>query len=226
MVLNSIRNNTNQNIPKLPPLTLVTGYPGTGKSTVIHAIRNTCKLECIPIFITTFNNINALHVGGSTYASTINLWKKTIQDEFHSMDHPRIAKFKIATGIDNLESSTRLIIIDEVSNLAPFHLAQFSVACQQATRSTLEFGGIPVIMFGDFRQLGPVKAGSNLVHHAVRMSVHNHMEDLDKIRHIVKFTPRTPQVTRGLKKLVGADKETAAKYIPSHPLFRGSNKIS
>jgi hypothetical protein len=57
-----------------------------------------------------------------------------------------------------------LILIDEFSNQAPWHLAKFLVECQCATGNfDLPFGGIPVIMGGDLQQMGPVKAGKSLV---------------------------------------------------------------
>jgi uracil phosphoribosyltransferase len=56
-----------------------------------------------------------------------------------------------------------LILIDEFSNQAPWHLAKFSTECQRATGNfDLPFGGIPVIMGGDLQQMGPVKAGKSL----------------------------------------------------------------
>jgi hypothetical protein len=56
-----------------------------------------------------------------------------------------------------------LILIDEFSNQAPWHLAKFSAECQRAAGNfDLPFGGIPVIMGGDLQQMGPVKAGKSL----------------------------------------------------------------
>ena len=53
-----------------------------------------------------------------------------------------------------------LIIINEVSNQSPFHLAKLSFACQEATDNFEEaFGGLHVILARDFIQLDPVKAG-------------------------------------------------------------------
>jgi hypothetical protein len=60
----------------------------------------------------------------------------------------------------SLVEDADLILIDEFSNQAPWHLAKFSVECQRATGNYDQpFGGIPVIMGGDLGQMGPVKAG-------------------------------------------------------------------
>jgi hypothetical protein len=63
-----------------------------------------------------------------------------------------------------------LIVIDEFSNQAPWHLAKFSKACQVLTEKYgTPFGGIPVIFAGDLNQLGPVRAGKSLASAIVDM---------------------------------------------------------
>jgi hypothetical protein len=63
-----------------------------------------------------------------------------------------------------------LIVIDEFSNQAPWHLAKFLKACQVLTNNYgVLFGGIPVIFAGDLNQLGPVKAGKSLASAIVDM---------------------------------------------------------
>jgi hypothetical protein len=63
----------------------------------------------------------------------------------------------------NVMGNAVLIVIDEFSNQAPWHLAKFLKACHVLTNKYgVPFGGIPVIFAGDLNQLGPVKAGKSL----------------------------------------------------------------
>ena len=48
------------------------------------------------------------------------------------------------------------IIIDKISTLKPYMLAYLNARLQAASNSTKPFGGLAVIMFGDFDQLPPV----------------------------------------------------------------------
>ncbi len=51
-----------------------------------------------------------------------------------------------------------LIIIDEISTFAPWHLARLDTLCKAATGNyEPSFGGIPVLLCGDLNQLGPVE---------------------------------------------------------------------
>jgi hypothetical protein len=72
-------------------------------------------------------------------------------------------KFNEFKEFKSMVESATLILIDEFSNQAPWHLAKFSVECQWATGNYgAPFGGIPVIMGGDLGQMGPIKAGPSL----------------------------------------------------------------
>ena len=72
-------------------------------------------------------------------------------------------KAKWWTDFTNMMNDTVLIVIDEFSNQAPWHLAKLSKACEAFTgKCNVPFGGIPVIMCGDLGQLGPVRAGRSL----------------------------------------------------------------
>merc|ERR1712115_88614 len=53
-------------------------------------------------------------------------------------------------------SKISCIIIDEISTLKPYMLAYLNAGLQAACNSTKPFGGLAVIMFGDFDQLPPV----------------------------------------------------------------------
>ena len=74
-----------------------------------------------------------------------------------------------------------VVIVDEISTQAPFHLAQLSWAIQQTQEETATsvnmnefFGGIPAILSGDLNQLGPVKAGDCLTGAVMKVLQHKY----------------------------------------------------
>ena len=174
-----------------PDIVLLHGAAGTGKSTVIRAIVKAAHYCGYETLNTAFNNINALDLGGHTTASLIALNMKTDMETFTPMKHQKLLDLR------KLMKGVRLIIVDEISTQAPFHLAQLSWAIQQAvseerleqipeclvprnliaanstmTDPTKYFGGIPVIFAGDLNQLGPVKAGDCLTVAVMKLLEH------------------------------------------------------
>jgi hypothetical protein len=142
---------------KPPSITLLTGMAGTGKSRVILAINKIAKQEKLKIMNTSFTALNASQIGGSTTASLISLNVEKHSKEHHPMQLQQLRHFQEDNDIDNVA----LIIIDEVSNQAPFHLARLHKVCQQARNNYDQpFAGIPVLLVGDFGQLPPVRAVS------------------------------------------------------------------
>jgi len=139
-----------------PPVVLLHGCAGTGKSAVVSCIVGEAKAQQCDTLRTAYNHINALHMGGSTTASILKLQSSHANNlcGFHATE---LQEFR------EKMARVRLIIVDEVSNQAPWHIARLHTVCQQATsRFDLLFGGIPVLLVGDFHQLGPVKAGLGL----------------------------------------------------------------
>ena len=135
-----------------PPVLMLHGGAGTGKSTLLNAILDYAEFNNIHTIRSAFNSINALHVRGDTTSSLLHLRPEDV-DKLNGMDNNQIPHFTTAT------QNTLLIVVDELSNQAPWHLAKLSKSCQQARGNELPFGGIPVILCGDLMQLEPVKAG-------------------------------------------------------------------
>ena len=180
MCVNHLLGNPNKNIPELPKSLLVTGAAGTGKSQFIVNLSQFCEEHNIPIFKTTYNNINAIAINGRTLASTIDFSGKQDDKTFSShviqLNMSHLKKFKELSGIMETNSCCRLVIIDEISNLAPWHLANLDAACRLATKKDEPYGGIPIIMIGDLTQMGPVKAGMSLTHAVFRLACLEHPE--------------------------------------------------
>ena len=166
-----------------PDIVLLHGPAGTGKSTVIRGIIKAAHICALETLNTAFNNINALDLAGYTTASLISLNMKTDMHMFSAMTHDKLIQLR------RLMRRVKLLIVDEVSTQAPFHLAQLSWAVEQAVGDDSEvnqfnygeytetgdrkyFGGIPTILAGDLNQLGPVKAGDSLTAAVMRILQH------------------------------------------------------
>jgi len=65
-----------------------------------------------------------------------------------------------------------VVVIDEISLVKPTLLACIDLRLQEATGLNEPFGGIPVVMLGDFCQLPPIKATS-LTDAAVQLNLHD-----------------------------------------------------
>jgi hypothetical protein len=140
-----------------PDIVLVHGIAGCGKSRVAEAIDDLNAYLNKNNIKTSFNAINALAIGGQTTAALIQLRPELHAEDLVPMTQDQLQKFKDLSGLDE---NTTLIMLEEVSNYAPFHLARLSMTCQQAMQCyDKPYGGLPCIMLGDLNQLGPVKAG-------------------------------------------------------------------
>jgi hypothetical protein len=137
----------------IPPVVLLTGAAGTGKSHVVLAIDSYAKQLNIPIIKTAFNNINAIDVDGPTLTKLAFLSGASS----NHLDDIETATFNRLCS-DYGYKDAKLIIVDEASNVVPHVYARLNQICQQATNNYKQyFGGIPILIVGDFHQKGPVK---------------------------------------------------------------------
>ena len=200
-----------------PKLSFLHGSAGTGKSTVLERILEHADFRNRHVITTAFNAINAIHLKkGKTTASIIHLKEKDAE-RLQGMNDSELQEFA-----GKLKDAA-LIIIDEVSNQAPFHLAKLSYACQQATNNfTQVFGGLHVILAGDFIQLGPVKAGHSFPA-AVMLMCENVWCKGQRMPPFAAGWRRKKKKVRRRRK--GTADDDAAKYISNHPFSVGASLI-
>jgi hypothetical protein len=149
---------------KPPAITWLNGGAGCGKSELLKRIIFSCELKGHKCVRTAFNHVNAIHIGGVTTCSLLHFNESDMHRHGNFIKSPWWKEFCDVMG------NAVLIVIDEFSNQAPWHLAKFSKACQVLTdKYGVPFGGIPVIFAGDLNQLGPVKAGKSLASAIVDM---------------------------------------------------------
>jgi hypothetical protein len=139
---------------KVPPVTLLHGRAGTGKTAAIKQILLDAEKMGRKTIRTAFNAINAIAMRGTTTCKLCSVHAKVhanSQEPLTTAGYKRI--FAEADG-------AFILIVDEISNFPPHILARLSNCLCQLFKCKDPFGGIPTILVGDMRQMGPVKAVS------------------------------------------------------------------
>ena len=128
----------------------LTGSAGTGKTYLINQYIEYLRLREVPVAVTASTGIAATHIGGQT----IHSWSGIgIRDHITTMDLEKISKNKQTR--DRLEG-IQVLIIDEISMLSGKVLTGISDILKHFKRNDQPFGGVQVILSGDFFQLPPV----------------------------------------------------------------------
>lgn len=128
---------TNSNI-------LILGPAGTGKSTFINYLKSASKKRIICACPTA---VSALNVGGQTIHSLFQIQPRDfILPEF----------LKLKAKPRNILNATDVLIIDEISMVAPDLLDAIDILARMARRNNEPFGGIQIVAIGDLFQLPPV----------------------------------------------------------------------
>lgn len=140
---------------------LLTGPAGTGKSTTIEQ----CIADPLNVIdVTASTGVAALKIGGSTLHrwSGMMLGPKPHQsDEAYYRELLLDKRMSVRAGFNRIRAC-RTLFIDEISML-PGRAFQFlDFLCRRVRCSTAPFGGIQLIVSGDFLQLPPVRKKANV----------------------------------------------------------------
>ncbi|MFH1048081.1 MAG: PIF1 family DEAD/DEAH box helicase [Patescibacteria group bacterium] len=138
------------NILKMGHNVFLTGQAGSGKTFLLNRYIEYLKQRNIPVAITASTGIAATHMNGMT----IHSWSGIGIN--NSMTANEIRALTRKSRIYERFQKTKILIIDEISMLHSYRLSLVeSVA--RIMRGTFEsFGGMQVILSGDFFQLPPV----------------------------------------------------------------------
>ncbi len=128
----------------------LTGEPGSGKSYVASRFVSHLRREGSAVSITASTGIAAAQLGGTT----IHAWSGIgARSHINRGDLENIAKNRRTA--DRIKKA-RVLIIDEVSMLSGQTLNSVGQACQYVRKSNQPFGGLQVVLVGDFFQLPPI----------------------------------------------------------------------
>lgn len=128
----------------------LTGSAGAGKTYTLNQYIHYLKARKVPVAITASTGIAATHMNGMT----IHTWAGIgIKDSLSDDDLKRMKERKYLK--EHLENA-QVLIIDEISMLHAKQLNLVNQVLKYFKESDEAFGGIQVIVAGDFFQLPPV----------------------------------------------------------------------
>lgn len=129
----------------------LTGEPGAGKTYTINKYVAYLRLHEINHAITASTGIAATHIGGMT----IHSWSGIgIKETLNKYDLDRIASSEY---VCRRVRKTKVLIIDEISMLRAETLSMVDLVCREIKQKAEPFGGMQVILVGDFFQLPPIE---------------------------------------------------------------------
>jgi ATP-dependent exoDNAse (exonuclease V) alpha subunit len=127
---------------------LLTGPAGSGKTYALNEFIRYAKKSGKHVSVTATTGLAATHLNGST----IHSWSgMAIHDELPPKFFDHLSKARRETI-----EKTDVLIIDEVSMLHDYRLDMVNEIAKKVRGSDAPFGGIQVILCGDFFQLPPV----------------------------------------------------------------------
>jgi ATP-dependent DNA helicase PIF1 len=132
---------------------LLTGPAGAGKTHVLNQFIKLAKGEGKHVSVTATTGLAATHLGGTTIHSWSGMGvHDAVPNGF--ADH-------VAKGRREIIEKTDVLIIDEISMLHDFRLDMVDEICRLIRKKDEPFGGIQLIMSGDFFQLPPINRGDS-----------------------------------------------------------------
>lgn len=132
---------------------LLTGPAGAGKTFVLNQFIRLAKHEGKHVSVTATTGLAATHLGGTTIHSWAGIG---VMDELPNGFREHLSKGRL-----EIIEKTDVLIIDEISMLHDYRLDMVDEACRLVRRKDEPFGGIQLIMSGDFFQLPPINRGDS-----------------------------------------------------------------
>ena len=136
----------------------ITGSGGCGKSYFIKKIYDDAKLKNKNIKVTSLTGVSAILL--KCCATTIHKWGNL---GLGTADEYSVYKKIIKMRLTNNYLNTEILVIDEISMMSEKLFELIDYLCKKIRNNQLSFGGIQVIMSGDFYQLPPVCKDKNIV---------------------------------------------------------------
>lgn len=134
----------------------ITGPGGSGKSHVVNIFiqyfREQLLDEDQQLFVTSSTGLSSLLIHGITIHQYSGLGSASKNLDFY------VDRVKKNKNIRNRWRKTKTLIIDEISMISEEFFEKLDLLGQKIRRNQLPFGGIQLILSGDFLQLPPVKS--------------------------------------------------------------------
>jgi ATP-dependent exoDNAse (exonuclease V) alpha subunit len=127
---------------------LLTGAAGSGKTYLLERFIRAARRSGKRVAVTATTGLAATHLGGTT----IHSWSGIGVADTLPSGHARKLSRQRQANID----ATDILVIDEISMLHDFRLDMVDTLCREVREDGRAFGGMQVILCGDFFQLPPV----------------------------------------------------------------------
>jgi hypothetical protein len=140
------------NILKMGKNVFLTGEAGAGKTYLLNQYIHYLKENNVKVAITASTGIAATHLQGTT----IHSWSGIgVRDTLTDHD---LEKIITTDRIKRNYKKTKVLIIDEISMLHQHQLDMVNTIARHMLGNQQPFGGIQVVLCGDFFQLPPISA--------------------------------------------------------------------
>ncbi len=137
-------------ILKMGENVFLTGAAGSGKTYLLNEYIKFLRQNNVDVGITASTGIAATHMGGMTIHSWSGLGIRDALTEYDLED------LETKKYLQDRLTNTSVLIIDEISMLDHRRLDLVERIARHLKKSQLPFGGIQVILCGDFFQLPPI----------------------------------------------------------------------
>lgn len=128
----------------------LTGQAGSGKTYLLNEYVKFLKKNKVGVAVTASTGIAATHLSGSTIHSWsgIGIKKEMTDHDIARLNSNSVARLRI--------QSPKVLVIDEISMFHSYRLDTVNRVCKIIRNNPLPFGGLQVILCGDFFQLPPI----------------------------------------------------------------------
>ena len=128
----------------------LTGEPGAGKTHTVNAYVSYLREHGVEPAITASTGIAATHIHGQTIHSWSGIGIKRVLTRY-DLDHITTTEYLVKRI-----QKTKVLILDELSMIDATTLDMVDLVCREVKQCPDPFGGMQVILVGDFFQLPPI----------------------------------------------------------------------
>ncbi len=132
---------------------LLTGAAGSGKTHLLNKFISRARAKGKTVAVTATTGLAATHLGGTT----IHAWSGM---GVHDQLTPYMIGGLSKSRLDNIQKA-EVLIIDEISMLHDFRFDMLDELLRAVRRSERPFGGLQIVVCGDFFQLPPINRQGN-----------------------------------------------------------------
>lgn len=133
----------------------LTGSAGSGKTYLLNKYISYLQDHDISVAVTASTGIAATHMNGMTIHGWSGIGVK------NTMGEKEIEQLEEKKYLWKRFEKARVLIIDEISMLHGYQLDMIEKVCRRFKRNNNPFGGLQIILSGDFFQLPPVDKTRN-----------------------------------------------------------------